>query len=55
MIGVAGNDPPSAEQYEQESWGPQGAAKLVTGYTDWHEPWLPVSSDSHNGGHDASH
>ena len=49
------DDPPPVHAYPQGSWGPQEAHKLIHGYPDWHEPWLPASSDSHNGGHDASH
>jgi glucose-6-phosphate 1-dehydrogenase len=49
------DQPPPVQDYPQGSWGPPEAAKLVRGYSDWHEPWLPASSNSHNGGHDASH
>jgi glucose-6-phosphate 1-dehydrogenase len=47
--------PPPVVPYAQGSWGPPEAAKLVHGYADWHEPWLPTDSDADNGGHDASH
>jgi len=33
--------PPPALPYAQGSWGPQEAAKLVNGYAEWHQPWLP--------------
>jgi glucose-6-phosphate 1-dehydrogenase len=49
------DNPPPVHKYAQGSWGPQEATALVRGYSDWHDPWLPASSDSHNGGHDASH
>jgi glucose-6-phosphate 1-dehydrogenase len=49
------DNPPPAEEYAKGSWGPPKVTALVRGYPDWHEPWLPASSDSHNGGHDASH
>jgi glucose-6-phosphate 1-dehydrogenase len=49
------DQPPPVHGYPQGTWGPPEAAKLVRGYPDWHEPWLPTSSHSHNGGHDASH
>jgi glucose-6-phosphate 1-dehydrogenase len=49
------DSPPPVHEYAQGSWGPPEAAALIRGYSDWHEPWLPASSDSHNGGHDASH
>jgi glucose-6-phosphate 1-dehydrogenase len=37
--------PPPVHEYAQGSWGPQQAAALVRGYSDWHEPWLPASSN----------
>jgi glucose-6-phosphate 1-dehydrogenase len=37
--------PPPVYEYAQGSWGPQQAAALVRGYSDWHEPWLPASSN----------
>ena len=46
---------PPVVPYAQGSWGPPEAAKLVNGYAEWHEPWLPADADSTNGGHDASH
>jgi glucose-6-phosphate 1-dehydrogenase len=49
------DNPPPVHEYAQGSWGPPEAASLVRGYSEWHEPWLPATSDSHNGGHDASH
>jgi glucose-6-phosphate 1-dehydrogenase len=33
--------PPPVEPYEQGSWGPSGARKLVAGFGGWHGPWLP--------------
>jgi glucose-6-phosphate 1-dehydrogenase len=48
------NTPP-VHEYAQGSWGPRETAALIRGYADWHDPWLPANSDSHNGGHDASH
>ena len=33
--------PPPVEPYEQGSWGPAGARKLVAGFGGWHGPWLP--------------
>jgi glucose-6-phosphate 1-dehydrogenase len=32
--------PPPAHEYEQGSWGPAAADKLVSGYGGWHGPWL---------------
>jgi glucose-6-phosphate 1-dehydrogenase len=32
--------PPPVEPYEQGSWGPPGAKKLVAGFGGWHGPWL---------------
>jgi glucose-6-phosphate 1-dehydrogenase len=49
------DQPPPVHEYPQGSWGPQEAAALVHGHAEWHKPWLPGDSDSHNGGHDASH
>jgi glucose-6-phosphate 1-dehydrogenase len=49
------DQPPLVQEYPKGSWGPQEAARLVRGFADWHEPWLPANSDSDNGGHDASH
>jgi glucose-6-phosphate 1-dehydrogenase len=49
------DQPPPVQEYPQGSWGPPEARRLVRGYADWHEPWLPAGSDSHDGGHDASH
>jgi glucose-6-phosphate 1-dehydrogenase len=49
------DQPPPVHEYPKGSWGPPEAARLVRAYPDWHEPWLPANSDSHNGGHDASH
>jgi glucose-6-phosphate 1-dehydrogenase len=49
------DQPPPVHEYPKGSWGPPEAARLVRAYPDWHEPWLPAHSDSHNGGHDASH
>jgi glucose-6-phosphate 1-dehydrogenase len=49
------DQPSPLHEYPQGSWGPPEAARLVRAYPDWHEPWLPANSDSHNGGHDASH
>jgi glucose-6-phosphate 1-dehydrogenase len=49
------DNPPPVHKYAQGSWGPQEADAVIRGYSDWHDPWLPASSDSHNGGHDASH
>jgi glucose-6-phosphate 1-dehydrogenase len=49
------DNPPPVHKYAQGSWGPQEANAVIRGYSDWHDPWLPASSDSHNGGHDASH
>jgi glucose-6-phosphate 1-dehydrogenase len=46
---------PPVVPYARGSWGAPEAARLVNGYTDWHEPWLPTDPDAHNGGHDASH
>jgi glucose-6-phosphate 1-dehydrogenase len=49
------DQPPPVHEYPQGSWGPPEARKLIHGYADWHEPWLPDGSHSHDGGHDASH
>jgi len=49
------DQPPPVQEYPKGSWGPPEAAKLVRGCAEWHKPWLPGNSDSHNGGHDASH
>jgi glucose-6-phosphate 1-dehydrogenase len=49
------DQPPPVQEYPKGSWGPPEAARLVRGFADWHEPWLPANSDSDNGGHDASH
>ena len=32
--------PPPVEMYAPGSWGPKGAAKLVSGHGPWHEPWV---------------
>jgi glucose-6-phosphate 1-dehydrogenase len=32
--------PPPLEIYQQGSWGPRGANRLVAGISRWHEPWL---------------
>jgi glucose-6-phosphate 1-dehydrogenase len=32
--------PPPLETYQQGSWGPRGANRLVAGISRWHEPWL---------------
>jgi glucose-6-phosphate 1-dehydrogenase len=32
--------PPPLETYEQGSWGPRGADRLLAGISRWHEPWL---------------
>jgi glucose-6-phosphate 1-dehydrogenase len=45
----------AAVPYARGSWGPPQAARLVNGYTDWHDPWVPADPDADNGGHDASH
>jgi glucose-6-phosphate 1-dehydrogenase len=36
------SSPPPVEPYEQGSWGPPGAKKLVAGFGGWHGPWLPA-------------
>jgi glucose-6-phosphate 1-dehydrogenase len=33
--------PPPVEPYAPGSWGPASAAKLVSGFGRWHEPWMP--------------
>jgi glucose-6-phosphate 1-dehydrogenase len=33
--------PPPVEVYEQGSWGPKAADKLVRDHGGWHDPWLP--------------
>jgi glucose-6-phosphate 1-dehydrogenase len=33
--------PPPVESYQEGSWGPAGAARLVAGLGTWHEPWVP--------------
>ena len=48
------DQPPAVVPYARGSWGPQETAKLINGYADWHEPWLPTD-DSDKGGHNASH
>ncbi len=32
--------PPAVQSYEPGSWGPDDAAKLVAGYSNWRAPWL---------------
>jgi glucose-6-phosphate 1-dehydrogenase len=32
--------PPPVQPYQQGSWGPAGAAKLLAGHPRWREPWL---------------
>jgi len=49
------DQPPPLQEYPRGSWGPPEARRLVRGYADWHQPWLPAGSDSHDGGRDASH
>jgi glucose-6-phosphate 1-dehydrogenase len=51
------DNPPPVRPYEQGTWGPQEAAKLVNGYADWHKPWLPAadSDKADKGEHNASH
>ena len=34
--------PPPVELYEQGSWGPKAADKLVHEHGGWHDPWLPA-------------
>ncbi len=34
------DSPPPIEPYEQGSWGPAAAEKLVAGYGGWHGPWI---------------
>ena len=35
------DDPPPVESYAKGSWGPPGAARLISGFGAWHEPWMP--------------
>jgi glucose-6-phosphate 1-dehydrogenase len=51
------DNPPPVRPYEQGSWGPQEAAKLINGYADWHKPWVPAgnSDKADKGEHNASH
>ena len=35
--------PPAVEPYDQGSWGPEAAGKLVAGFGGWHGPWLPAT------------
>ncbi len=35
------DDPPPVRAYEQGSWGPSQADKLVADYGGWRSPWLP--------------
>lgn len=34
------DDPPGVISYEQDSWGPAEADKLLNGYGGWRRPWL---------------
>jgi glucose-6-phosphate 1-dehydrogenase len=36
--------PPPVEVYEQGSWGPTGADRLVKNVGGWHNPWLPEAA-----------
>ena len=36
--------PPPVVTYPQGSWGPEQASRLVHGYAEWHQPWLPDGS-----------
>jgi glucose-6-phosphate 1-dehydrogenase len=35
------DSPPPVHAYEPRSWGPEAAAKLVSGHGRWHEVWTP--------------
>jgi glucose-6-phosphate 1-dehydrogenase len=37
------DDPPPVHPYKPETWGPQEADKIVTGFGSWHDVWLPAS------------
>jgi glucose-6-phosphate 1-dehydrogenase len=36
--------PAPLEPYPQGSWGPPSADRVVAGFANWHEPWLPAGS-----------
>jgi glucose-6-phosphate 1-dehydrogenase len=36
------DSPPPVHVYEQGSWGPADAEKLVVGHGGWHGPWIPA-------------
>jgi glucose-6-phosphate 1-dehydrogenase len=38
------DSPPQAHEYEQGSWGPAEAQRLVAGFGGWHGPWVPPSA-----------
>src|SRR4029079_363624 len=35
------DDPPEVQPYAKGSWGPPGAERLVEGWPNWREPWMP--------------
>ena len=34
------DNPPPVHEYENGSWGPDAADKLVSRYGGWHGPWI---------------
>ena len=40
------NDPPAVSPYEQGTWGPAEADRLVKGVCQWNDPWRPVEKDT---------
>jgi glucose-6-phosphate 1-dehydrogenase len=40
------DEPGPVHTYEPGTWGPKEAEKLTRGICQWHEPWLPFSSEA---------
>jgi glucose-6-phosphate 1-dehydrogenase len=39
------DNPTPVHAYEQGSWGPEEAEKLVAGHGNWHAPWIETGGE----------